>query len=171
MAQIPIIGVILLVGAVLAGLVFAGWRKTQRRIARRNLASVLSGEIVAVLRAIEVENSDQPVVASGDTAEARLPHLALPHFTIYEANAGRLDCFAPPLPQKISFFFDRLGALTLECDTTRQHALSDTASGTARARHLSDIQNDLKVTLDTADEILLALRPLASPHTQAKHLI
>jgi hypothetical protein len=32
------------------------------------------------------------------------------------------------------------------------------------------MQEDLKATLDLADEILLDLRTLVSPHTQAKHL-
>jgi hypothetical protein len=32
------------------------------------------------------------------------------------------------------------------------------------------LQKNLREVLDLADEILLDLRPLVSPHTQAKHL-
>jgi hypothetical protein len=95
-----------------------------------------------------------------------LPQLSLPRFTVYEANAGRLDHFAASLPRKITFFFDHMGTLAQQCGATTASLPDDTG----RVRHFREMQEDLKATLDLADEILLDLRPLVSPHTQAKHL-
>jgi hypothetical protein len=168
MIQALIIGSSIVAGGAFAALIWVAWTGAVRRAERRSLASALTGEIVAVLQTIELENSDQAIVPPGDFAETCPPHLGLPRFTIYEANAGKLNCFAAPLPRKIAYFFDRMGALAQECGSAATTPLPDNAD---RARHLREMQGDLKATLDLADEILLDLRPLISPHTQAKHLV
>lgn len=162
-----IVGTSIVLGSTLMTLLWAAWRGATRRAERRSLASALTGEIVAVLRAVEMENPGQVNLPSGDAAETRPPHLVLPRFTVYEANAGKLDHFAVPLPRKITYFFDRMGTLAQECGTIAKL----TSDETARIKHCREMRDDLKTTLDLADEILLDLRPLMSPHTRAKHLI
>jgi type II secretory pathway pseudopilin PulG len=154
-------------GGILAVLALAGWRGVVRRAERRDLASALTGEIVAVLQAIDAESFD-PATESFDSADEPAPHLILPHFAIYEANAYRLDRLAPPLALKIPLFFDRLEALARECSAEQATPSHSDAGHTRRLQHMRD---DLKSSLDLGDEILLALRPLVSPHSQARHLM
>ena len=162
-----VIGTVLFLAGILAVLAFAGWRGVVRRAERRDLASALTGEIVAVLQAIEAETFD-PATESFDSTDESAPHLILPHFAIYEANAYRLDRLSLPLALKIPLFFDRLEALARECSAD-QATLSH--GNVFRALRLQHMRDDLKSSLDLGDEILLALRPLVSPHSQARHLM
>src|SRR5579864_5689905 len=130
---------VLLAGGILAILAFAGWGRAIRRQECRNLASVFAGEIVAVLQAVDAENADQTITP--DSSVAMPPHLVLPRFTVYEANAGKLDHFAAPLPRKITYFFDRMSALERECSEPEAVRFIDDSE---HGRHLGVLHHDLK---------------------------
>ena len=157
-----VVGTGFFLGGILAVFALAGWRAIVRRVERRDLAAALTGEIVAVLQTIDAE------AESLGTTDAPAPNLLLPQFTIYKANAYRLDRFAPPLALKIPLFFDRLDVLARECRLVQAMPSHGDA---AHARSLQDMRADLKSSLELGDELLLALRPLVSPHSQAKHLM
>jgi hypothetical protein len=76
---------------------------THRREIRR-VASAFVGEIAAILHLIETHDVvamvEQALDASG--GPAALPNLTLPAFTIYTADAARLDELPLPVPRKIA---------------------------------------------------------------------
>lgn len=167
MAQALVVGAAVLVAGLLAALVWARWRGTVRRVTRRNLASALIGEIVAVLHAIESER----IVESLETMEAEFGSensakpLVLPHLTVYERNGDKLDLFDPPLPRKLAYFFDSLTTLSDELASIDDKARkASTLSRPERVRYTSVDVHDM---LDNADDILVALRQLANPNNHA----
>ena len=84
-----ILGISVSVGVALAFLLALALRESERRRARRNLASAFIGEIAAALREIEISNVVSAVeslcVQFDDRTVADLPSFELPHFAIYEA--------------------------------------------------------------------------------------
>jgi hypothetical protein len=169
MTEALVAGTAMFAGGLLAVLAWAGWTGIARRSTRRNLASALIGEIVAVLRTIEsggVVESLEPEQANVAPAKSVRP-LILPHFTVYETNAGKLDLFAAPLPQKLAYFFDRLTTLAGEVIALAGNIPETTVNRSERIRLT---RCEFRDTLDIADDILVALRQLASPNNQAKSL-
>jgi len=80
------------------------------RTERRNLASALIGEIVAVLRAFEVNRLVEQLEVAAN-ADGAAPKLNLPPFVAYKAIAQKIDRFSLPLPRQIVFFYTRLSVI------------------------------------------------------------
>jgi len=99
--------------------------------------------------------------------KAHFPKIVLPRFVIYESSAGMLDRLDIPLQRKIVHLFERLAMLPHELGELPgmlDHAQDGQG---AYVRHLRE---NLDQTLALADDVLLSLRPIMSPHNQAKHL-
>jgi hypothetical protein len=131
---------------------------------RRSLASAFVGEIVAVLRAVEehdVLNALEQALRSD--AAPLLPRLTLPHLAIYEADAGKLDRLPAPLPRQIAYFYTRLLSLQGDLAELGVAPASGPAAG-SRDERIRHTLNELRETLDLADDILRELRPLLETH-------
>lgn len=152
----------LTVGVVAGGslTLLSGWglRDLTMRRARRNLASALIGEIVAVLRVVETHDPvgqlarviERPAEPSDPTA------FSLPMFTIYQGNADKLAWFRSPLPRQIAFFYARLAGLALDFPSLAAPATE------ARAEQARRTLAELQQTLELADDVLRGLRALVS---------
>ena len=83
-----------------------GFYGVSRRRQRRRLASAFVGEMVAVLREIELQEIEGNLERFTAFAKPGVPKpkLSLPEFVIYHAAADKLDYFAEPLPRKIAYF-------------------------------------------------------------------
>ena len=73
----------------------------------RSVASAFVGEIAAILHLIETHDVVSHDVVSMvekalDASAVALPNLTLPAFTIYTADAARLDELPLPVPRKIA---------------------------------------------------------------------
>jgi hypothetical protein len=79
----------------------------------RSIASAFVGEIAAILHLIETHD----VVAMAEKAldacdgTASLPNLTLPPFTIYTADAARLDELPLPAPRMIAYFYAQVASI------------------------------------------------------------
>ena len=167
MTEPLVAGLAIIVGGLLAALAWAGWSEAVRRATRRNLASALIGEILAVIHAIESERVVEALesIEAGPDIDCSVRRLVLPHLTVYEKNGDKLDLFAPPLPRKLAYFFDGLTTLTDELASIDDHASS--ASALSRAERVRYTSLDVHDMLDSADDILVALRQFATPNNHA----
>jgi hypothetical protein len=125
---------------------------------RRNLASALIGEIVAVLRALEA-NRFVEKLESAANADGTAPQLSLPPFVAYQAIAQRLVWFSAPLPRQIVFFYTRLSAIEQDLRLINSAA---SAQKIDRKEQLLVILAELQDTLRLGDEILRLLRRIVS---------
>lgn len=137
------------------------WVERERRLAASHLAEALIGEISAVLESIETQRLIDLLEKTKDdrsTIDA-LHSFALPRFIAFEANAARLDRLPGSIERTVINLFDRWSALKAEVNG---------AIGPAGdpKRVLGEINESLKL----ADEVLLALRPIANSRSQAHHL-
>jgi len=128
------------------------------RTERRNLASALIGEIVAVLRAFEVTGLVEKLEAAADV-DGIAPQLSLPPFLAYRAIAQKLDRFSAPLPRQIVFFYTRLSAIEGDLRMIDSAASEQEAH---RKGQLQMILTELQDTLRLGDEILQSLRRIVS---------
>jgi hypothetical protein len=138
------------------------WRDISRRRMRRSLASAFIGEIVAVLRIVEVRDVVSKLARDAEgpgDAELSLAGFSLPQFTVFQASAGRLTWLRSPLPQQIAYFYARLGVLT---DDLRAIATPSDAAAEARPEHARRTLAEIRETLDLADDILRALQIFVS---------
>ena len=130
----------------------------------RNLASAFVGEIAAILHLIEthdvVSMLEQALDAPDRTA---LPSLALPPFTIYTVDAGRLDELPFPAPRKIAYFYAQIASIQ---DDLARLAAESIPAGDRLAR-IQGVLTELNDALALGDDILRELRPLLSPKHQA----
>jgi hypothetical protein len=143
-----------------------GWvlRDLSRRRMRSNLASALVGEIVALLRIVEVHDVVSRLArcagGRGD-AELGLAGFALPEFTVFRSSARRLAWLPPPLPRQIAYFYARLGPLT---DDLRAVATWTGVATDVQAEHARSMLAEICETLEVGDDILRALRIFVSKH-------
>jgi hypothetical protein len=159
---------VLILAVLIASVLGFKWRERQQK--SQCLAEALIGEIVAILETIETQSlvdalQDSAIANHSERATHR--GFALPRLTVYEANAARLDYLGKPVQRLISQLFDRLAALPIEVaslDATRSPQLLDDNGATARV--LGSVNQSLRL----ADEALLALRSIATPQSQARHL-
>lgn len=138
-------------------------RAIARRRARRNLASAFIGEIVAALREIELSGVEAALDSALSRAEGGkyfdIPELVLPHFSIYEADAGKLDWFAAPLPRKIAYVVERLESLPHDLSVLKRETVAAHGSRKDKVRL---VQDDLTNVLAMADDALRGLRRYVS---------
>jgi hypothetical protein len=129
------------------------------RTERRNLASALIGEIVAVLRGFEANSLVEQLELAAANADRNLPQFSLPPFVAYRAIAQKLDRLRAPLPRQIVFFYTRLSAIEDDIRTVNSMALEQNSD---RKRQLKMILAELQDTLRLGDEILRSLRRMVS---------
>ena len=158
-----ILGISVSVGVALAFLLALALRESERRRARRNLASAFIGEIAAALREIEISNVVSAVeslcVQFDDRTVADLPSFELPHFAIYEASADKLTCFPSPLPRRIAYVIERLESLPHDLTALNGKSSSSLGEREGKARIMSA---ELREVLVMADETLRELRRYVS---------
>lgn len=153
---IPITMIVLAVG-----LLWWAMREGERRNRARHVASALIGEITATLEAIETQQLIDLLKRDAldpDTAGA-LQAFTLPRFTAFEANAANLDCFPGDVERRAIYLFDRWSVF---CPLVRGSTM---ATGD-RKRVLQEATELLQL----ADDLLLALRPIARQGSKAHHL-
>ena len=129
----------------------------------RSIASAFVGEIAALLHLIETHDVVSMLEKALDVSDraAALPTLTLPPFTIYTADAAKLDELPLPTPRKIAYFYahiasirDDLARLATEPDPGLEPSGSGASSPNSMTHSL------------LGDEILRELRQLLSPKHQ-----
>ena len=152
------IAMIVLAGALLWWVAREGERSNRMS----HLASALIGEITATLEAIETQRLidllKRDALDDPDTARA-LQAFALPRFTAFEANAAKLDCLPGDVERTAINLFDRWSVFCAELR-------GSTMAGGDRKRVLHEATELLQL----ADDLLFALRPIATPASKAHHL-
>ena len=129
----------------------------------RSIASAFVGEIAAILHLIETHDVVAMVEKALDASDrsVALPNLTLPAFTIYTADAARLDELPLPVPRKIAYFYAHIASI--QDDLARLAREPDPGRRTERIRRVLTELND---TLALGDDILRELRLLLSPKHQ-----
>lgn len=151
--------------ALIAALFCYEWRR--RRLESQWLASALIGEIAAVLATIEVQRVvDTLQDSESDPRGVPYPHgFALPRLMVYEACAGKLDHLGAPVQRMVTQLFDRLAALPIEIASLEEARYTlPLENGGPSSRVLGSV----KEVLELADETLVALRSIATPHSRAR---
>jgi hypothetical protein len=95
-------------------------------------------------------------------AEENLDELcafALPRFSVYESNAGRLDLFDAAVQQRIAYFFTSAGSLA-----GHLHALASTKKEATELckQHAIDAQKEINSLSELGNDLLHDLRKLVS---------
>jgi hypothetical protein len=139
----------------------------------RSIASAFVGEIAAILHLIETHDVVSMVETALDASDntVSLPNLTLPPFTIYTAEAAKLDELPLPVPRMIAYFYAQIASIEDDLARLAAEPVSGGAGGaggsagsrTARIRHVLAELND---ALALGDDILRELRQLLSPKHQ-----
>jgi hypothetical protein len=129
---------------------------------RRGLASALIAEIAAVIDGMEGFEEVRKLEDMELGAEEHLDELGaftLPKFSVYEANAGRLDLFDPAIERQIVYFFTRAGSLA-----GHLQALASTKKEAKELckQHAIDAQKEINGLSELGDDLLHDLRKLVS---------
>jgi hypothetical protein len=133
-----------------------------RSRSRRGLASALIGEIAAIIDGMERFDEVRKLEDMEIGAEENLGELGafvLPRFSVYEANANRLDLFDAAIQREISYFFTSAGNLA-----GHLHALASTKKESAELcrRHAIDAQKEINDLSDLGSDLLHDLRKIVS---------
>ena len=133
----------------------------------RCVASAFVGEIAAILHLIETHDVVSMLERTLDASDSALalPNLTLPPFTIYTADAAKLDDLPLPAPREIAYFYAQIASIQDDLARLAAESVSDISAGgrTDRIRHVLTELND---ALALGDDILRELRPLLSPKHQ-----
>jgi len=129
----------------------------------RSIASAFVGEIAAILHLIETHDVVSMLEKALDVSDSSvaLPILTLPAFTIYTADAAKLDELPLSTPRKIAYFYAHIASI--QDDLARLAREPDPGRRTERIRRVLTELND---TLALGDDILRELRLLLSPKHQ-----
>jgi hypothetical protein len=129
----------------------------------RSIASAFVGEIAAILHLIETHDVVSMLEKALDVSDSSvaLPTLTLPPFTIYTADAAKLDELPLSTPRKIAYFYTHIASI--QDDLARLAREPDPGRRTERIRRVLTELND---TLALGDDILRELRLLLSPKHQ-----
>ena len=133
----------------------------------RSLASAFVGEIAAILHLIEthdVVSMLEKALDASDSAVA-LPKLTLPPFTIYTADAAKLDELPLPAPRKIGYFYAEIASIQDDLTRLATEPMSEGLAG-GRTERIRCVLTELNNALALGDDILRELRPLLSPKHQ-----
>jgi hypothetical protein len=133
----------------------------------RSLASAFVGEIAAILHLIEthdVVSMLEKALDASDSAVA-LPKLTLPPFTIYTADAAKLDELPLPAPRKIAYFYAQIASIQDDLTRFATEPMSEGLAG-GRTERIRCVLTELNNALALGDDILRELRPLLSPKHQ-----
>ena len=134
----------------------------------RSIASAFVGEIAAILHLIETHDVVSMVERALDASgrAAALPNLTLPAFTIYTADAARLDELPLPVPRKIAYFYAQIASIRDDLTRLATEPVSESSAG-RRTERIRRVLTELNDALTLGDDILRELRPLLSPKHQA----
>ena len=134
----------------------------------RSVASAFVGELAAILHLIETHDVVSMLEKALDASDSlvALPNLTLPPFTIYTADAAKLDELPPPVPREIAYFYAQIASI--------QDDLTRLASGACLRRAQPAVEpseygasSPNSMTRSTlGDDILRELRQLLSPKHQ-----
>ena len=133
----------------------------------RSVASAFVGEIAAILHLIETHDVVAIVEKALDASSgtAALPNLTLPAFTIYTADAAKLDELPLPVPRKIAYFYAQIASIRDDLTRLATEPVSDRSVG-SRTERIRSVLTELNDALTLGDDILRELRPLLSPKHQ-----
>ena len=140
---------------------------THRREIRR-VASAFVGEVAAILHLIETHDVVAVVEKALDASSgpAALPNLTLPAFTIYTADAARLDELPLPVPRKIAYFYAQIASIRDDLTRLATEPAPERSVGD-RTERIRRVLTELNDAVTLGDDILRELRPLLSPKHQA----
>ena len=127
-----------------------------RRRNRRHLHLIETHDVVSMV--------EKALDASG--GPAALPNLTLPAFTIYTADAARLDELPLPVPRKIAYFYAQIASIRDDLTRLATEPVSESSVG-RRTERIRRVLTELNDALTLGDDILRELRPLLSPKHQA----
>lgn len=129
---------------------------------RRGLAAALIGEVTAIIEDMEGFEEVRRLEDKDIGADEHLDELSaftLPKFSVYEANADRLNLFDAPTQRRIAYFFTRAGGLA-----GHLHALASTTNQSKDLcrQHAIDAQKEIDCVSELGDDLLRDLRKLVS---------
>jgi hypothetical protein len=129
----------------------------------QSIASAFVGEIAAILHLVETHDVASMLESALDAPDGTvaLPNLTLPPFTIYTADAGRLDELPLPAPRMIAYFYAQIASI--QHDLTR-HGAEPVWEGSVSTRieRIRHVLTELNDALALGEDILRELRPLLS---------
>jgi hypothetical protein len=133
-----------------------------RSRSRRGLASALIGEIAAIMEDMEGFEEVRRLEDMETGADEHLDELGaftLPKFSVFEANADRLNLFDAATQRQIAYFFTRAGGLA-----GHLHALASSRgeSKDLCKQHAIDAQKEINCLSELGDDLLRDLRKLVS---------
>jgi hypothetical protein len=131
----------------------------------RSIASAFVGEIAAILHLIETHDVVSMLEKALDASAVALPNLTLPAFTIYTADAARLDELPLPVPRKIAYFYAQIASIRDDLTRLATEPVSESSVG-SRTERIRSVLTELNDALALGDDILRELRPLLSPKHQ-----
>ena len=133
----------------------------------RSLASAFVGEIAAILHLIETHNVVSMLEKALDASNSvvALPKLTLPPFTIYTADAAKLDELPLPAPRKIAYFYAEIASIQDDLTRLATEPVLEGLAG-SRTEQIRCVLTELNNALALGDDILRELRPLLSPKHQ-----
>jgi hypothetical protein len=133
----------------------------------RSIASAFVGEIAAILHLIETHDVASMLEKALDAPDrtVSLPNLTLPPFTIYTADAGRLDELPLPAPRMIAYFYAQIASIQHDLARLGAEPLCEGSVDT-RTERIRHVLTELDDALALGDDILRKLRPLLSPKHQ-----
>ena len=133
----------------------------------RSVASAFVGEIAAILHLIETHDVVSMVEKALDApgSAVALPNLTLPAFTIYIADAAKLDELPLPVPRKIAYFYAQIASIRDDLTRLATEPVSESSVG-SRTERIRSVLTELNDALALGDDILRELRPLLSPKHQ-----
>ena len=133
----------------------------------RSIASAFVGEIAAILHLIETHDVVSMVETALDASDGpvSLPNLTLPPFTIYTAEAAKLDELPLPVPRMIAYFYAQIASIGDDLTRLATEPVSESSVG-GRAERIRRVLTELNDAQALGDDILRELRPLLSPKHQ-----
>jgi hypothetical protein len=133
----------------------------------RSIASAFVGEIAVILHLIETHDVVAMLEKGLDASDrsVALPNLTLPPFTIYTADAAKLDELPVPVPRQIAYFYAQIASIQDDLTRLATEPVSE-APAVSRIERIRRVLTELNDALALGDDILRELRQLLSPKHQ-----
>jgi hypothetical protein len=133
----------------------------------RSVASAFVGELAAILHLIETHDVVLMLEKALDASDSlvALPNLTLPPFTIYTADAAKLDELPLPVPREIAYFYAQIASIQDDLTRLAREPFSEGPAG-GRTEQIRRVLTELNDALCLGDDILRELRQIISPKHQ-----